>query len=212
MLNLRRQQLLINAFQYRLVGFSAVYLLAIVVLLYSASVTSLLGQLYDEQLRVPLIVHASDGSLGPRRVEELVSHVDLTPTLLELLGARVRGDLIGSTGRSLVPLLRGRETSWEPRAAFAQRRPLDTGDGGEVYALRTASHKYVRRTEGEDELYDLLDDPGELTNVEGGGTRERMRAELEAHLARYRAHRRAFPEVEVSERFLDELRSLGYVR
>ncbi len=58
-------------------------------------------QVYDECLRVPLIV-VGPGVAAGRRVPELVMSVDLTPTVLELLGVAPEGPM---SGRSLVPVL-----------------------------------------------------------------------------------------------------------
>src|SRR5262249_41928785 len=64
-------------------------------------------RVYQEQLHVPLIVHASDRTLGPKVVDELVGHVDVLPTLAETLGTTIRGDPRLFEGRSLFPLIRG---------------------------------------------------------------------------------------------------------
>jgi arylsulfatase A-like enzyme len=62
------------------------------------------GILYDEVLRVPLIVRLPGGEHGGRRVATAVQLVDLMPTVLELVGLEVPAHL---HGRSLVPALRG---------------------------------------------------------------------------------------------------------
>jgi arylsulfatase A-like enzyme len=41
------------------------------------------NKLYDEVMRVPLIIHAPD--LGPRKDESLAQHIDVPPTILDLL-------------------------------------------------------------------------------------------------------------------------------
>ncbi|MEZ5330546.1 MAG: sulfatase [Thermoanaerobaculia bacterium] len=64
--------------------------------------------LYETTLHVPLIVRAPGGFEAPRRITERVHHVDIVPTVLDLLGLERPPDL---DGRSLVPYLRGERPS-----------------------------------------------------------------------------------------------------
>lgn len=73
------------------------------------------GTLYDEVLRVPLIVRLPGGEHGGRRVDTGVQLVDLMPTLLELTGQPVPE---WGHGRSLVPALRGVSMPQVPRFAL----------------------------------------------------------------------------------------------
>ena len=161
-----------------------------------------------------MIVNATDGSLAPRRVEELVSLVDLLPTLVELIGATLEGPLLEWTGVSLVPLLSGGRRVASP-PAFAQRRPLRQGRDGGVYALQTERYKYILRLSGRDELYDLTADPLERNNLaeRGGAAGDELRAALERRLDAFRqSGRPPATDEEVPEEWLQELRALGYGR
>jgi arylsulfatase A-like enzyme len=62
---------------------------------------------YEEVMRVPLIIKRSAGEGAGRRVKELVQHVDLVPTILEMARAPVPDTL---DGRSLMPLLENAAT------------------------------------------------------------------------------------------------------
>src|SRR5262249_58837896 len=127
----------------------------------------------------------------PRRVkpgtahDPLVLSIDLAPTVLELAGVPVPGDL---HGRSLLPLLRGEAASW--RRSFLVEHFSDA-----VFprvhrvgyqAVRTERWKYVRYTElaGMDELYDLKADPYELKNVLADPGARAALAEMKAELER----------------------------
>ncbi len=70
-----------------------------------------------EVLRVPLIVHPPRGGTGGRgqRIPEVVSLIDLAPTLLDLLG---QPPLSRVDGRSLVPLIEG--ATLAPRTVYAE--------------------------------------------------------------------------------------------
>src|SRR6185503_13294501 len=71
--------------------------------------------LYQEQIRVPLIVRVP-GVSQVHAVPELVRTVDIFPTVLDYLGLAAKGSI---SGRSLRPLLEG--TRDEPRLALADQ-------------------------------------------------------------------------------------------
>ena len=120
-------------------------------------------QVYEESVRVPLVVRLPKG-LGPHGVrrDALTSHLDLAPTVADLMGVLGKG---GSErafrGRSLLPVL-----FTDPPPSAVESRT--TGDRP-VYALRTGPHKYIfDRTAGREELYDLEHDPGEQRDLAPG--------------------------------------------
>ena len=113
------------------------------------------GILYDEVVRVPLLVWVP--GLSGRPIDAPVSLLDLTPTVLDLLGLPDPGQL---QGRSLLPLLRGAplppapqffDTSWKPRTEL---RGVLAGDWKYVVDLAT----------GVELLFDLGADPAERHN------------------------------------------------
>jgi arylsulfatase A-like enzyme len=192
-------------------------------------------QIYDEQVRVPLIFYASDESLAPRRVPEIVEHVDLLPTIASLTGTanRLSEQFLPIQGRSLAPALAGEGAATvPPRAAFIQRRIYDPNPGaearireepgemrtiryepGEKYGLVERRWKYVHRTHGRDELFDLQEDPYETRNLVAEQP-ERAREMKERLLARVNALREAAtlePEP-VDAETAELLEALGYAR
>ena len=62
---------------------------------------------YDEAIHVPLIVKQAGGAGAGRRIADVVQHVDLVPTILDLAKAPIPGNL---RGRSLTPILDGTGT------------------------------------------------------------------------------------------------------
>jgi arylsulfatase A-like enzyme len=119
--------------------------------------------LYDEVLRVPLVVVPAGGR-SPAVRSELTSVTDVAPTILGLAG-------VETTGWSGVDLL--------ARPA-PDDRTLALGNllfGEEWTGVRTADAKYMRSESGEERLFDLRRDPGERTNAVGamGETLARLR-------------------------------------
>ena len=133
--------------------------------------------IYEEQVRVPMIFYGGDSWRNGETVGQMVRHVDLKPTLAELLGVEIDSEALTLEGRSLVPLLRNPESPLRIDVAISHRRPADEArreDGWEpglVISARTDRYKYILKTRGDDELYDLEADPFETRNLIGEGLR-----------------------------------------
>lgn len=124
--------------------------------------------MFEESIRVPLIVRWP-GVIEPgRRLERLVANIDLFPTILDLVGLGVPENLT-IAGRSFAPLLRGQEADAppEPDSAFFGQYDMHHGQVARMRMIRTPEWKLVRHFEpdGVDELYHLADDPGETRNL-----------------------------------------------
>lgn len=148
------------------------------------------GTLYDPGIEVTLLMRQPAAGIGPGRVsDELLSNVDMVPTLLDALDLPLPGNL---QGRSFWPLLRydGHEPSTEifaEKTFHAAYEPMR--------AIRTATHKLIvnfeiglaydvpadvlqspiypllipslARVRDHVELYDLMVDPREQQNLAG---------------------------------------------
>jgi arylsulfatase A-like enzyme len=128
--------------------------------------------MYEESIGVPMI-WSHPGRIAAGRVEAgMVSHYDFVPTLLDYL--RLPYLPAGfRAGSSYAPLLRGRSMKKRDRLFF---------EYGPVRAVRTETHKLIRRASGEDELFDLSADPGETKNCWNDAAYARQRAALDASL------------------------------
>ena len=115
--------------------------------------------LYEEQLRVPLVV--VDPRRGSVRVAAATRMVDVLPTLLELLDVAPPA---GLQGRSLVPLMDGEELPPLPLYAEASLHAVKI-----VRMKSVTDHgwKLIRNwlPEMKDELYFLDEDPGETRDL-----------------------------------------------
>jgi arylsulfatase A-like enzyme len=112
--------------------------------------------LFDELIRVPLVVKFPQEAWAGRRVAEQVQGLDVVPTVLEALGVPLAPDLGG------VPLQRVIRGETKPRPALAEI----SHRGVVAHGVRTEKDKYIRRfNPDDDELYfDLERDPGEQDN------------------------------------------------
>lgn len=176
--------------------------------------------LYEEAVRVPLLLRWPGSLPAGARVPGPVEHVDLVPTVLDLLGVpRGQEDV---QGQSLAEALRGRPGTpgRDPRrTVFLQRRLYDADvvSGfrvkGEKFAVRAGHWKYIEAPEEETrELYDLQADPAETKDLFAARTAEADR--LARGLAAWRGHfdRRARARDDSSREMQEALRALGYVQ
>lgn len=129
---------------------------------------------FEEAYRIPLVL-AGPGVPAGRRVDEIVSLLDLPPTLMAL----TTGSDFPCHGRSLLPLLNGSAADW-PNEAFAEMHGQRF-----FFTQRTlwqGRHKYVFNGFDEDELYDLEEDPHELRNLIGEPSRRPIVEALAARM------------------------------
>ena len=145
------------------------------------------------------------GTAGGLRVETAVRHIDLAPTLTELVGI----DASAFGGSSLAPLLRG--------AKEADRPVLSAGNmwGPSQTSWRSAGFKLFRKPGGKPaSLFDLESDPAEKTDLL---EREKARAaaldaELDLVLSALAGEERSGAAPELSEVQRAQLRTLGYLQ
>jgi arylsulfatase A-like enzyme len=162
---------------------------------------------YEETVRLPLVLH------DPRRprgtvVRQLVSPIDVLPTLLDLCGL----DLAPvSAGVSARPLVDGETIQWrdalfgetaalseQPGEAIVPQREIDPDRVLIVRWVRTDRWKYAFYSNDADELYDLATDPYEMRNL----------AADDAHAELVRSFRRRIVDFmsETGDPLLDRLR------
>ena len=194
------------------------------------------SQLYDETLAVPLLMRAPGLVPQALRVAEQVGLMDVTPTVLALLGAaplaQAQGlslaPLFGSDARARSALQKALETRWLFAEAWAPFRVRPDGTLHDTYlppgyALRSASLKVIwdrpvpPQTEtARIEIYDLATDRAEQRDLAQGDA-QRFRAEREA-LERYvsaaapSAAAPQQPAAPVDPAMREKLHALGYLR
>jgi N-sulfoglucosamine sulfohydrolase len=96
------------------------------------------GSCYDAGLEAVLLVRYPELVEDGSRYDDLLSNVDVLPTVLDLVDVEIPGDL---AGRSFLPLLTGEE--YEPHERlFAEMTWHD--EYNPVRAVRTERYKYIR--------------------------------------------------------------------
>lgn len=156
--------------------------------------------MYEEAVRVPWLIRVPQAS--HRVVSGPVSQIDTVPTLLDLMG---RPRDAGLPGRSLVPLLKGRDVErshvyveWNPNSGAMKVKPGGT---------KLASKEEMKHLEGECsravispdgwklclsdrdtcQLFDLGRDPGETSNLFDSGRHQDVIARLRKRIHQWQA-------------------------
>lgn len=136
---------------------------------------------YDATIRVPMIIRDTDVFTGGRKIEKMACSIDLLPTLLDLAGLDIPGNI---QGQSLRPSNMEKD-SWREFAISEIGNSTSTC----VIAVRSMSHKYVFfRTNGElvhEQFFDLQRDPWEMDNKMGDPEYESIISKHKAALHRW---------------------------
>jgi arylsulfatase A-like enzyme len=159
------------------------------------------GTLYDELLRVPLIVHGSglpSGVIDPT----LASTIDIAPTILAAVSVDASSTMEGRD------LFAPHRPDWSQQRVFSQYRT-------KIYSVRTPRWKLIEYP-GRDLhlLFDLRRDPAERRNL--AAQQSELADRLHDELEQWRAGRSRFedsprPPIEVSQETREQLEALGYI-
>ena len=165
------------------------------------------SSVYQEQVRVPLIIKYPARHQALVR-NDLVSHVDLLPTILDLLGDKIPPSLPGRSLRAppAVPATVFSESfpcewmSFDPRFQRVER------------AAFSGPFKLILSTNGKREFYDLAADPHEDNNLYSQNLTAASRLESDLrHWISILPKEHARPAV-LDSSGVDRLKSLGYVQ
>jgi len=158
---------------------------------------------HDSSIHIPLVI-SGPGFNRAMQVSELVSQVDLMPTLLEAAGIAIPASV---QGRSFLPLLDRKTEGWRNEVYF-EMTEFVTGRG-----LRTPQYTYAAAAPKTPEWkgvpsadryveyahYDLYADPFQHVNLAGRATHKTVAEELRARLlTRIREASGATPQIDPS--------------
>jgi arylsulfatase A-like enzyme len=162
--------------------------------------------LFEEVVRVPLILSLPGRIPAGTRVTQPVTNRDILPTILELLGIAPRS---GRGFGSLLPLVAGEPDAEEPPVYTELDR------GRDWKSIRRGPWKLVCRDQEDPPcfLFDLTSDPGEQWNLiqARGDVARSLSAELHRWMAAHPIFRPRTVDLVLDEEEEERLRSLGYL-
>jgi len=136
-------------------------------------------ELWDVLTRVPLLVRAPGAK--PARIAALRTHLDIAPTILDLMGVDA---LAGFQGQSLAPEIYG-----EKPASVREPVVLELAEDSNNPARRAIvaqGHKLISFDSGKNMLFDLAADPGETKDLAADQPEraKALSAELDGYFAK----------------------------
>lgn len=178
--------------------------------------------IYQEEIRVPLIVKYTECIPKGVAIKTPVKSIDIMPTVLNILNVHYNGDL---DGKSLMPLIKNADGTFSNESIFidentsVQKAILK----GVIKNINNNEWKYIfteksklrdLKNVGQEELYNLTEDPHELNNL----TKEKteilkiMRNELDFY-KRHCGKKALSPlEKDLDYETIQQLKSLGYIQ
>ena len=123
--------------------------------------------MHEPSIRTPMLVRYPRMVRAGAEVNEMVTNLDIAPTLLELAGLPVPKRM---QGLSMVPFLKGEKpAAWRKDWLYEYYEYPGPHDVPKNRGVRTDRYKFIHYYEAaeEFEMYDLQEDPGELHNLYG---------------------------------------------
>ncbi|AWB65453.1 iduronate-2-sulfatase [Saccharobesus litoralis] len=108
--------------------------------------------LWNDATHSPFIIKMPNGKAS--KITKPVSLIDIYPTLVDVLQLENAPKL---SGNSLTPLMTNPHINWDKPAIITYNKGNSS--------IRLDNWNYIRRSRGQEELYDLATDPNEYTNL-----------------------------------------------
>ena len=168
--------------------------------------------LLNTVIHVPLLFYYPQGGLfGGKRLTANASTMDILPTLISFLDfPRMKG----LSGQDLIPEVKGVTKSSSERFIFSHLQ-VEMGSRKDILqkACLYREHKYIYKFPDKHLLYDLKEDPGERRNrfADGGEMARMLAANLFAYEKDSPRYNTAYVDIELDNKSLEQLRTLGYV-
>ncbi|MDX1565806.1 MAG: DUF4976 domain-containing protein, partial [Phycisphaeraceae bacterium] len=140
--------------------------------------------MFEESLKMPFLIRWPGRIKPGTRCGKLIQNIDYAPTFLEIAGVKIPEQV---QGRSLLPLFENPEADWRKTIYYHY---YEHGGEHQVPAhegVRNHRYKLINfyRNDGFN-LFDLKNDPNEMTDVSEDPAHRKILAEMKAELARLR--------------------------
>ena len=165
--------------------------------------------IYEETLHVPLIISTPFPSFQGLRKKEIVSLVDVTPTILDMVGFQAS---LPFQGRTL--LNEFSEKSRNDAESFVYSEtfyPRFHFGWSELQSIQDDHYKFILSSDSE--LFDLQSDPEETTNLAGVDRYKTsaFRSKAESLIARWSQGAKSQDYSHLDEETQEKLAALGYI-
>jgi arylsulfatase A-like enzyme len=143
--------------------------------------------MYEPSIRVPMMLSYPGPVKAGTKSDEMVLNLDIAPTLLEIAGLPVPGEM---QGKSMLPLAEGRaNVPWRKDWLYEYYEYPGFENVRPCRGVRTDRYKLIHFfiEPQEFELYDLQADPDEMNNLYGKPGYEELTAHLKERLAALRS-------------------------
>jgi arylsulfatase A-like enzyme len=167
---------------------------------------------YEEVVRIPLIIKFPRGQDEKMSVEDRVQLTDIIPTILAKLEIpipeTVQGDVIGGASHPIIV---------ESFQHFDYTKMYGERFDNDWRALYKASAKYIWTRDGESQLFNLSKDPGEMNDL--AAEHSEQLESLENEMSEWMSSFSPYPfssykgfEPDLKKEELESLRTLGYIQ
>lgn len=181
--------------------------------------------LYDELLKVPLIIKLPESQFAKTRIPTIVRLIDVMPTILDEQGISVSG--LDLDGKSLMPALRGKEVADRRFVAYKADNILDSHVPQKLSVNEERNKLILNRSFTAEqldffafpppdlvpvELYDLSESPSENKNIVDEKPRIASRLVQLINDLYARIKEGKSEKADIDKELLEQLRALGYLR
>lgn len=154
--------------------------------------------LYEEMTHVPLIIHNLNGE---DEYNSLVGLTDVAPTILQFMDIDIPDSYVGDSLLNLV-----KNEKWDRDSVIGGYIPK----GDPIFTYRDYGWRYISRSNGNDELYDIDTDPHEQKNVKNEYPDVASSIKNTLHRHRKQINLDDLYEVDMQPEIKDRLQKLGY--
>jgi arylsulfatase A-like enzyme len=160
--------------------------------------------MYEESLKMPLIIKWPGVIKSGSQQTELVQNLDYAQTFLDIAGAQQPKDM---QGKSLVPLMKGQTPqNWRKEIYYHYYEYPSVHMIPRHYGIRTKRYKLMHFYQFGDiwEMYDLKKDPDEISNIYGQKETLQLQDKLKVRLKNLQKFYEDDSDMTVKEDYLEK--------